>query len=111
MWCPPCRKFTPVLVDFYNKQKRRGAAFELVFVSSDRSEDDMADYMSEYNMTWPAFAYGENKDIVQSNGNGIPSLIITDAEGNKLLDSYDNTGKYIGPTAVMEEFEKLLKAD
>lgn len=111
MWCPPCRKFTPVLVDFYNKQKRRGAAFELVFVSSDRSEDDMADYMSEYNMTWPAFAYGENKDIVQSNGNGIPSLIITDAEGNKLFDSYDNTGKYIGPTAVMEEFEKLLKAD
>jgi nucleoredoxin len=111
MWCPPCRKFTPVLVDFYNKQKRRGAAFELVFVSSDRSEDDMADYMNEYDMTWPAFAHGENKDIVQRNGNGIPNLIITDAEGNKLLDSYDNTGKYIGPTAVMKEFEKLLKAD
>ena len=48
---------------------------------------------------------------MQRNGNGIPSLIITDVEGNKLLDSYDNTGKYIGPTSVMKEFEKLLKAD
>ena len=55
---PPYRKFTPVLVDFYNKQNRLGAAFELVFVSSDRSEDDMADYMSEYDMIWPAFAHG-----------------------------------------------------
>lgn len=110
MWCPPCRKFTPDLVDFYKKQKRKGAAFELVFVSSDKSEDLMAEYMDEYDMAWPAFKYGENKDIVSRNGSGIPSLIITDADGNKLFDSYDNSGNYIGPTAVMQEFEKLLKA-
>jgi len=111
MWCPPCRKFTPDLVDFYKKQKRKGAAFELVFVSSDKSEDLMAEYMDDYDMAWPAFKYGENKDIVKRNGSGIPNLIVTDAEGKKLFDSYDDAGEYIGPTAVMKELEKLLKAN
>lgn len=111
MWCPPCRKFTPDLVDFYKKQKRRGASFELVFISGDRSEDDMANYMNEYKMDWPAFKHGKNTDIVKRNGNGIPNLIITDAEGNKLLDSYDSSGNFIGPTAVMKDFEKLLAAE
>jgi hypothetical protein len=82
---------------------------ELIFISSDRSEDAMAEYMDEYDMPWPAFAYGENKDIVQRNGKGIPSLIVTDANGKKLLDSYDSAGKFIGPTNVMDELEKLLK--
>ncbi|MGJ8653147.1 MAG: thioredoxin-like domain-containing protein [Opitutaceae bacterium] len=110
LWCPPCRTFTPNLVKFYDKQKSTGAAFELVFISSDKSEDSMAEYMNDYNMQWPAFPHGKNKNIVQSNGGGIPNLIITDAEGNKLLDSYDESGKYIGPSAVMEKFEKMLQA-
>lgn len=107
-WCPPCRSFTPKLVSFYNKQKRKGAAFELIFISSDRSEDAMAKYMSDYKMPWPAFRYGQNKDIVSPNGGGIPNLLVTDAEGKKLLDSYSSSGQYIGPTAVMLELEKLL---
>lgn len=110
LWCPPCRAFTPKLVDFYKKQKRKGAPFELVFISSDKSEDLMAEYMDEYDMEWPAFHYGENKDIVTRNGSGIPNLIVTDAKGKKLLDSYSESGKYIGPTQVMEELEDLLKA-
>ncbi|WP_269523010.1 thioredoxin-like domain-containing protein [Coraliomargarita parva] len=108
-WCPPCRAFTPDLVDFYKKQKRKGAAFELIFISSDKSEELMAEYMDKYDMDWPAFHYGENKDIVQRNGGGIPNLIVTDAAGNKLLDSYDSAGKYIGPRTVMAELEKLLE--
>ncbi|MEM8866812.1 MAG: thioredoxin-like domain-containing protein [Verrucomicrobiota bacterium] len=109
MWCPPCRSFTPDLVDFYKKQKRADAPFELIFISSDRSEDDMAEYMDEYEMPWPAFAYGENKSIVARNGTGIPNLIVTDADGNKLLDSYDSSGKFIGPTTVMKELKALLE--
>lgn len=109
LWCPPCRAFTPDLVDFYNKQKHKGAAFELIFISSDRSEDLMAEYMDSYDMEWPAFHYGKNKSIVQRNGNGIPSLIVTDAEGSKLFDSYDSSGQYIGPRTVMAQLEKLLE--
>lgn len=108
-WCPPCRAFTPSLVDFYKKQKRKGAAFELIFVSHDREEDAMAVYMDEFDMPWLAFSFGKNKDLVTVNGQGIPNLIVTDAEGKKLLDSYDRTGKYMGPGRVMAELEKLLK--
>ncbi|MGB0409903.1 MAG: thioredoxin-like domain-containing protein [Opitutales bacterium] len=108
-WCPPCRAFTPKLVAFYDKQRSKGAAFELVFISSDRDEDAMAEYMADYDMEWPAFAFGKNKDLVSRNGTGIPNLLVTDAEGNKLLDSYDKSGEYIGPTAVMKQLERLLK--
>ncbi|TVP80747.1 MAG: hypothetical protein EA353_03060 [Puniceicoccaceae bacterium] len=94
-----------------DKHKRAGAPFELILISSDRSEKDMAEYMADYKMSWPAFKHGENKDIVQRNGTGIPNLIITDADGNKLLDSYDSSGKFIGPTAVLRDFEKLLAAE
>lgn len=110
-WCPPCRKFTPKLVQFYKKQKRSGAAFELVFISSDKSEEAMADYMKDYSMDWPAFEFGKNKNIVSSSGGGIPNLIVTDANGKKLLDSYDASGNYIGPYKVMAELEKLLGDD
>ena len=43
-WCPPCRQFTPVLSDFYTKVATEGK-FEVVFVSSDRSMEDMFNYM------------------------------------------------------------------
>ncbi|WP_169305299.1 thioredoxin-like domain-containing protein [Coraliomargarita akajimensis] len=107
-WCPPCRKFTPKLVDFYKKHQGKGAHFEVIFVSSDRSEDEMARYMKEYDMEWPAFELGKNKDIVQRNGSGIPNLVVTDAQGNKILDSYDSSGKYTGPSRVLAELEDLL---
>ena len=38
-WCPPCRGFTPELAKTYAKLKADGKDFELVFISSDRSED------------------------------------------------------------------------
>lgn len=36
-WCPPCRQFTPLLVQTYNKLRAEGKEFEVVFVSSDKS--------------------------------------------------------------------------
>ena len=41
-WCPPCRAFTPKLVEFRDKNSAR---FELVFVSSDRSKAEKIKYM------------------------------------------------------------------
>ena len=55
-WCPPCRQFTPMLKDFYEvtrllmkvKNKyvcQEAEGIEIVFVSSDRSAEDMTSYM------------------------------------------------------------------
>ena len=32
-WCPPCRQFTPLLVELYNKLQGGERAFEVVFIS------------------------------------------------------------------------------
>src|SRR6266571_1608444 len=44
-WCPPCRAFTPVLVDFYRGFKPSHPEFELIFVNDDRNESAMLSYM------------------------------------------------------------------
>ena len=51
-WCPPCRGFTPRLVDFYKECKEAGKTFEVVFVSSDRNQEEFDGYFGE--MPWLA---------------------------------------------------------
>ena len=53
-WCPPCKMFTPKLVEWYNKFKgtEKGKKLEIVFVSSDRDEDSFNEYYGE--MPWHA---------------------------------------------------------
>jgi nucleoredoxin len=110
-WCPPCRKFTPKLVDFYNQASKEHENFEIIFVSSDRSEDDMAAYMEETDMPWLALDYDKKKssnELTQFAGSGIPCLVLVDSNGKVLSDSYEN-GKYVGPTKVMNDLKKRLQ--
>ena len=44
LWCGPCRRFSPKLKEVY-KKFGGGKRFEVIFVSSDRSEDKMKHYM------------------------------------------------------------------
>ena len=111
-WCPPCRAFTPDLVESYKKIKAKNPDFELVFVSSDQSEDEMKDYMKSYDMPWPALEFDAKKStsVVKrpSNERGIPNLVFMDAEGKELSVSYTAEGKYRGPRAVLRDIEKHL---
>ncbi|MDP4610635.1 MAG: thioredoxin-like domain-containing protein [Opitutales bacterium] len=108
-WCPPCRKFTPVLVDFYNEKRAKHDNFELVYVSSDNTEEAQEKYMLDDKMPWPAVKFSKAKEKVakQYAGSGIPCLVILDRQGNVLKHSYVD-GKYVGPTVVMNELGKLL---
>lgn len=83
-WCPPCRTFTPKLVAAYNELKATDQPFELVFVSSDRNEAAMLEYMNNYNMEWLAVPYQDpaRSQLAQRHRiRGIPSLIIVDDTG------------------------------
>lgn len=107
-WCPPCRKFTPQLVSFYNSYSKRHDNFEIIFVSSDRSEDEMEDYMKSANMPWLALEFGNRRHpATQYSGRGIPCLVLLDNNGNVLAHSYVGS-RYVGPTSVMNQLKEKL---
>lgn len=78
-WCPPCRAFTPKLSKAYTKLKAlRDDDVELVFVSSDRNEEDFNEYHKE--MSFPALPF-EHRDAKAALSKlyevqGIPKLVM-----------------------------------
>jgi len=109
-WCGPCRKFTPQLVAYYNQIARDHPEFEIIFVSADKSANDMAIYMRESGMPWPAIEYSKlaNVPTLQKYaGRGIPDLVIVDASGKVLADSYVS-GKYVGPARVLDDLSTIF---
>ena len=109
-WCPPCRAFTPDLVQAYSELKAQHPEFELIFVSNDEDAEAMQDYMSSYNMPWPALRYDQTKTSRAvrrpSHERGIPNLVFMDANGKELSVSYTSEGKYRGPRAVLADIKK-----
>ncbi|MCH2132200.1 MAG: redoxin domain-containing protein [Phycisphaerales bacterium] len=106
-WCPPCRAFTPTLVKYFDDHAADGN-FTVILVSSDRSSDDMAKYMSDYKMNFYAVPF----DRVSASGikktygdRGIPNLVWLNAADTAVQKSYVN-GNYVGPTRVLEAFDK-----
>ena len=109
-WCGPCRKFTPKLVEYYNKIAGEHPEFEIIFVSSDRSTEDMAAYMREAGMPWTAIEFTKLANVPSLKkyaGDGIPDLVIVDATGKVLGDSYVR-GKYVGPQRVLDDLNNIL---
>lgn len=62
-WCPPCRDFTPILCDFYTElveESEPPAQFEIVFVSSDKTSDDMVEYYHDMHGDWLALPWTDD---------------------------------------------------
>lgn len=81
-WCGPCQKFTPSLVDFYEKNKNDN--FEIVLITSDSDENSMEGYAASKKMPWPQLKLkkaGDFKKKFQHGVRGIPSVIVCDLEG------------------------------
>lgn len=86
-WCPPCKAFTPVLGDFYNKVNKDKKQIEIVFSSCD---NDLSQFNGYFNsMPWIAFPFGDqiNQDLSDKfNVQSIPTFIILNKDG-KIIDS------------------------
>jgi nucleoredoxin len=110
-WCGPCRQFTPGFVRFYREMKAKHPEFEVVFVSADNSAGDMAGYMKQDGMPWLAVKYDQvprSPEIQRYSGPGIPCLVLVDANGRVLSDSYDGDN-YVGPGKVLQDTQRILK--
>lgn len=109
-WCPPCRKFTPQLVDYYNQVEPGHPEFEIIFVSCDRSRFSWETYIREARMPWPAIDYEQLAGLAglkQLTGDGIPSLVLLDGTGHLLSSSYDGD-RYLGPQKVIADLQKIF---
>jgi thiol-disulfide isomerase/thioredoxin len=83
-WCGPCKAFTPELVKFRDAHQDK---FEVVFVSSDHSEEAKAEYIKEAGMKWLTVPFksdvGETLDK-RYEVKGIPTLVILKSTGELL---------------------------
>ena len=85
-WCPPCRGFTPALVESYKKMKAAGKKLEVIFASGDNSYREYEDYFSE--MPWLALDHEDpRKDDLDAmfEVSGIPTLVVLDAKTGKVI--------------------------
>ena len=109
-WCGPCRKFTPQLVEFYNRVAAQHPEFDIVFVSSDRSPLGMESYMRDMQMPWPAIDYARLPSkgaLTKYAGEGIPCLVLLDDGGKVISDTYAGK-KYVGPEKVLTDLNAIL---
>ncbi len=84
--CPPCRGFTPILTEFYNKY-HEDKNFEIIFISSDRDKESFDEYYS--SMPWFTLDYKERKKKEELgkkyNVTGIPTFILLDGDSGDII--------------------------
>ena len=86
-WCPPCRMFTPQLIEYYNTLRSLGKPFEVVFVSADHSAHEFASYFK--TMPWLAIPFDSRarETVPEAHGvRGIPALHILAPDTGKIVD-------------------------
>lgn len=107
-WCPPCRMFTPKLVEWYNDFKAKHPDFELVFVSSDRDEAAMDEYIKGDNMPWPYVKFDKAQDeaFQKYSSDGIPYLVLIDSEGKAVTALPGN--EWQSPQEVLQKIEEIV---
>lgn len=109
-WCGPCHRFTPSLVEFYNKNKPDNSDFEVILVTCDRDEKAMEQYAVEAKMPWPQIKLSKVERFrkeFKHPGGGIPNLVLTDLDGKLIKTSFEGK-EYLGPTVVMNHLQTLL---
>jgi peroxiredoxin len=97
-WCPPCVGEVPDIVKAYEKHHDQG--FEIIGISLDREEKELAKFTKDKNMTWPQFFDGQGKpdSLAQKYGiMSIPSAYLLDGEGTIIAKGLDLRGEKLEP--------------
>jgi len=83
-WCPPCQAFTPKLINVYKKLTEAGKPWEVIYVSSDRDEQQFKEYFG--TMPWLAIPFSDRKRKEELSSffevEGIPTSIMLNPDMN-----------------------------
>lgn len=104
-WCPPCRGFTPMLKAFYENIKSKGLPFEIIFVSSDKSESEASQYFQNDHGDWLMLELRQKGDVADKfKIQGIPTLIVIDSSGKPVApDARDQVASTAQKPEAMEK--------
>lgn len=116
-WSPPCRRFTPVLIDAVGKINREygSNSFDVVFISHDASQAEFDNHVEL--MPWYMVAF-DNLLVsaslkVQFDVASIPRLVVLDNQGRLILENArgpDFFGVGLDPLAAYQKLEEMKKA-
>ena len=81
-WCPPCKKFSELLIPFYETVNEKHKEFEVVLFPFDQNEDAAKKYFA--HMPWLSVPFGNEhikKTSAELKVNGIPAFFIYKHDG------------------------------
>lgn len=93
-WCPPCQQFSPILSKFI---KQHVGDVTCIYVSADRNQYDMQDYIS--GKGWKSVSWDTSKErdglFSEYGVYSIPTLLVMDAKSGKVITTW-------GKSAIMK---------
>jgi nucleoredoxin len=109
-WCPPCRAFTPLLKEAYEEYLEESSDIEIVFVSSDRSIEDMKEYMKTSHGNWLAIPNDSELGealMAKFSIQGIPALIVCKSDGSVITNQGKADVQRAGPEGMKQWLKKI----
>lgn len=103
-WCQPCKRFTPLLVTFYQRMKQKNKRFEIILVSYDKTEEDFLKYyrlMPWLSLTLENIPLYGNEMSELFKIEGIPSLVLLEGSDMSVI-TLDGTSKVATDTYGVE---------
>ena len=80
-WCHPCRDEIPELREIHARYKDRGLELVGVSVDADGAEDNIREFMREFEMTYPVWLDPAERISAQFLTIGVPTTFLIDREG------------------------------
>mmetsp|Transcript_19220 Transcript_19220/g.26601 ORF Transcript_19220/g.26601 Transcript_19220/m.26601 type:complete len:190 (-) Transcript_19220:194-763(-) len=103
-WCPPCRSFSPQL-SFFAKQHHQH--FQVIFVSSDRSQAEMEDFTRGkgfLRVRWDSSVGGQ---LVQYLGvSMLPTLVVCNADTGHVVTHWGRFAMMLNQRNCLQEWRR-----
>ncbi|KAL7670516.1 hypothetical protein ACOME3_005451 [Neoechinorhynchus agilis] len=86
-WCPPCRAFTPILANFYEKY-HASKKLEIIFISSDKDPQSAYQYYMKMPFWRLSFQDNECRDRLKAKlgVQSIPRLVLLNADNGEVIN-------------------------
>eukprot|EP01083_Nonionella_stella_P282166 960254_1 len=95
IWCPPSAAFTPKLKQVYDAAINDGYKLQIIFISSDKSKEDMMNYFKNHHADYLAIDFDDTsrKQLLKQvfENEYIPQLCIVNDQCKLLDENARNT--------------------